>query len=261
MTQQKSAIVTGSYGAIGKAIALGLAEKGYSVMLVGRNKHALHDVTSDIIKSSGNNNIEYCQVDLSDKNEIENFAKNWNRPLNVLINNAATTPRSREETKQGIEMQFATNVLGYFWMIKNFVPYMEGQEDARIVNVASYWAGGLDLEDVELKTSYYDNDDAYRRCKQANRMLSAAFAEILKDKNISVFACHPGDVRSKLSTSLGYGGHESPAQGADTPVWCATSQELKDITGKYFEHRAEVNCKFSADKLSVNNLYKICEKY
>ncbi len=259
--ENKTSIVTGSYGAIGKAIAEGLAEKGYKVVLIGRNKNKLHEATNNIITKTGNKSIYYYPVDLSNKNEIKAFANNWNEPLHVLINVAATTPLTREETQEGIEMQFAANVLGYFWMTKFLYSYMEGQADARIVNVASYWAGGLDLSDPESKSGIYDNDKVYRKCKQANRMLSLAFAERLKDKGISVLACHPGDVKSKLSNELGHGGWESPQQGADTPLWCATAPELKNITGKYFEHKSERNCHFSADKKAVEEIFKICEKY
>jgi NAD(P)-dependent dehydrogenase (short-subunit alcohol dehydrogenase family) len=91
------------------------------------------------------------------------------------------------------------------------------------VNVASYWAGGLDLGDLEFKRRPYDNDQAYRQSKQADRMLSVAFAERLREHRVWVNACHPGDVRSRLSANLGFGGHETPEQGAATPVWLATA--------------------------------------
>ncbi len=259
--KHKTSIVTGSYGAIGKAIAEGLAAKNYRVVLIGRDQARLKEAAEDVVNKTGNDKIEFSAVDLCRKSEVEAFAKNWDGPLHLLINNAATTPRSREETPEGIEMQFATNVLGYFWMIKYMHSYMEGQDDSRIVNVASYWAGGLDLKDVETREGFYDNDDVYRKCKQADRMLSVAFAERLREKNITVLGCHPGDARSKLSTSLGHGGWESPAKGADTPVWCATAPELKGETGKYYEHRAEVECRFAADKQAVEKLFAICERY
>ena len=259
--KQKTAIVTGGYGAIGRAIAEGLAAKSYRVVLIGRNQDRLKETVQDLVNKTGNERIEFFALDLSRKKEVESFAKNWDAPLHLLVNNAATTPRSREETPEGIEMQFATNVLGYFWMVKFLYPYMEGQDDARIVNVASYWSGGLNLDDVETKNGIYDNDDVYRKCKQADRMLSAAFAERLRDKNISVLACHPGDVRSKLSSDLGHGGWESPEQGADTPLWCATAPELKGVTGKYYEHRSENKCRFAEDKNAVEKLVSICEKY
>jgi NAD(P)-dependent dehydrogenase (short-subunit alcohol dehydrogenase family) len=178
-----------------------------------------------------------------------------------MINDAAVTPKKREETPEGIEMQWATNVLGYFWMIKFFSAVMQEHAPARIVNVASYWAGDLDIYDPEFKNRYYNNDTAYRQSKQANRMITAAFAQRLMDKNISVNACHPGDVRSTLASNLGYGGHETPHQGAETPVWLATSPELSGITGRYFEHKQESKCRFGSNISQVEELFRICESY
>jgi len=56
---------------------------------------------------------------------------------NALVNNAACTPRTRQETTEGIEMQFATNVLGYFWLIEAFTDILKASAPSRIVNVAS----------------------------------------------------------------------------------------------------------------------------
>ncbi len=74
-------------------------------------------------------------------------------------------------------MQFATNVLEYFWLGETFTPILKSSAPARIINVASYWAGGLDMNDFEFTRREYDNDNAYRQSKQAGRMLSTAFAE------------------------------------------------------------------------------------
>ena len=116
-------------------------------------------------------------MDLSSKKSIIDLASRWTGPLQLLINNAATTSRLRTETPEHIEMQFATNVLGYFRMTEHFMKFMKDQTDARIVNVASYWAGGLDMDDLEFKKREYDNDAAYRQSKQANRMLTVAFCK------------------------------------------------------------------------------------
>jgi retinol dehydrogenase 12 len=259
--KQRYAILTGAYGAIGSAIAEGLAKQGFTLVLAGRDADKLEQLTTELQQSTGNTNISFHALDLSRKQEIESFAQQWDQPLDLLVNNAATTPRSREETPEGIELQFATNVLGYFWMTQYFHPFMEGREDTRIVNVASYWAGDLDLNDLEFETRRYNNDTAYRQTKQANRMLTVAFAEKLADKNISVLAAHPGDVNSKLSNNLGYGGWESPQQGAATPLFCATDPSLKGITGKYFENQTQTPCRFSQDKNAVKRLFEICESY
>ncbi len=257
----RTVIVTGAYGAIGKAIARGMAEQGYQLSLVGRDEAALNDCCRDLIRQTGNKHISWMQADLSKKQEVKALAAQWRGPLHVLINNAATTPRTRQETPQGIELQFATNVLGYFWMMQYFAPYMQGLDNARIVNVASYWAGDLDMEDLEFKRRRYDNDTAYRQSKQANRMLTVAFAKRLKPQGISVLSAHPGDVRSKLSTNLGYGGWESPEEGAATPLYCALDPGLNNITGAYFANNRQEACRFSANEAEVEQLYALCAGY
>ncbi len=262
MHSLKTALVTGGTGAIGKAIAKLIAEKpGYEVVILARNAQKALDAVEYLIRATGNQNIRYVLADLSRKEEIENLADSWNRPLHVLVNNAGVTPPHREETPEGIEMQWATNVLGYFWMMKYFIPHLKQSPPARIVNVASYWAGGLDLDDPEFKHRHYNNDTAYRQSKQADRMLTVAFANILKTHDFTVNVCHPGDVHSTLSTNLGFGGHESPEEGADTPAWLATSQEVEGITGKYFEHRHLTNCPFGRNKKEVEKLYELCTRY
>ncbi len=258
MNDLRTAVITGAYGAIGKAIARKIAQKKFKTILVGRNEAKLSDTVKEIAQVTGNNDIDFQVVDLSRKNSIEAFSRRWKGPLHVLINNAATGPRQRSETPEGIEVQWATNVLGYFWMMSFFCDFMKGLDDARIVNVASYWAGGLDFTDLEFRRRSYDNDAAYRQSKQADRMLTVAFSHRFRSSGITVNSCHPGDVNSKLSNSFGFGGHETPDEGAATPVWTATDQGLKGITGRYYEHLQETRCSFSRDHAAIEKLYDIC---
>jgi NAD(P)-dependent dehydrogenase (short-subunit alcohol dehydrogenase family) len=262
MHSRKYALITGATGAIGNSIARLIAENGdYHVTIIGRNEKRTGRAVANLIHLSGNDNIDYRICDLSRKSEIITLAKGWDTPLHVLVNDAAVTPRQREETQEGIEMQWATNVLGYHWMMKYFAPILAKHAPSRIVNVASYWAGGLDLGDPEFKNRHYNNDTAYRQSKQADRMLSLAFARNLANENITVNACHPGDVRSTLASNLGYGGHETPDQGAATPAWLATSPVVEGASGKYYEHMHESECSFSHDHEGVEELFRICESY
>ncbi|MBM3405328.1 MAG: SDR family NAD(P)-dependent oxidoreductase [Bacteroidetes bacterium] len=254
----RTAIVTGAYGAIGQAIAEGMANKGFHVVMVGRDPAMLEKTRDQLLKKNPASSLEIKAVDLSLQQEILTFSQQWKGPLHVLVNNAATAPKKRTENAEGIEMQFAQNVLGYFRMTHYFLPFMKEAGDARIVNVASYYAGSLDLSDLEFKRRKYDNDTAYRQSKQANRMLTAVFAEQLKPYGISVNACHPGDVNSKISNSMGFGGHETPEEGAATPIWLATSPELQGITGGYFEHLRQVACPFTKDREKCLELFRIC---
>lgn len=256
------ALVTGATGAIGRAIAERIAERpGYEVVLVCRDAAKAEAAVESIRQRSGNPHVRHEIADLSRRASIRALAGRWRGPLRALINNAAVTPRRREETPEGIELQFATNVLGYFWMINAFRDHLARSAPARIVNVASYWAGGLDLDDLEFNRRRYDNDTAYRQSKQADRMLSVAFAERLGDSGVTVNACHPGDVVSTLSRNLGFGGHETTDQAASTPVWLVTEAIGTQVTGKYFEHQREVSCRFGADRRAVEALYRACENF
>ena len=255
---KRTAIVTGAYGAIGKAITEGIAAEGYRVFMVGRDLQALQKVQAEIISKTGNPDVFIQQVDLASRQNIISFSEQFSGPLHVLVNNAATAPKKRTETPEGIEMQWAVNVLGYFWMIRYFHQFMAFQPDARIVNVASYWAGGLDLRDPEFKTRKYDNDTAYRQAKQANRMLTVAHSAKLKSFEIAVNSCHPGDVNSKISNAFGFGGHETPEEGAATPLLLALSPVVKDISGLYYEQGKPEECQFSGDRTAIMKLFDLC---
>lgn len=256
------ALVTGATGAIGKAIASRIASRPeYDVVLLCRNAAKARAAVADIRQRTGNTRVRSEIVDLARRDSVAALVERWQGPVHVLVNNAATTPRRREETPEGIELQFATNVLGYFWMMTAFRRHLVDSAPARVVNVASYWAGGLDLGDLQFERRRYDNDAAYRQSKQADRMLTVAFADRLAYAGVMVNACHPGDVASTLSGNLGFGGHETPDQAARTPAWLATESTGAQQTGKYFEHQQAVSCRFGANRDAVEALYRACEGY
>jgi len=256
---QKTAIITGAYGVIGRAIAEIMAEKGWRLILVGRDAAKTQAVCQEIIRISGNSKIEPVGVDLSREAEIRSFALSLTESVDVLINNAGTTPKNRLETPEGIEMQWACNVLGYAWCMDYLMPKIK--PSGRIVNVASFYAGGLDLSDVEFIKRKYDNDAAYKQSKQANRMLSAHFATLYQSKEVTVNSCHPGEINSKLSNNLGFFFTDPPRKGADTPVWVATDESLKGKTGKYFQYRHEMLCPVSKNPMDNKALYDLCKTY
>ncbi len=259
---RRVAMVTGASGAIGLGIARGIARlPEFEVVLLCRSETKARASVERIAKETSSQALRYEIVDVSRLENIRALGKRFEGPLHVLVNNAAITPRRRTETADGIELQLATNVLAYVWLTEALLPAFERAGSARIVNVASYWAGDLDIDDLEFRRRRYDNDAAYRQSKQANRMLTRAWAERLSVRNVSVNACHPGDVRSALSESLGFGGHESPDAGARTPVWLATSDEVAGDSGAYFEHCAKRECRFAADRDAVSALDRACNAY
>lgn len=258
---KRVAIVTGASGAIGSAISAGMAAHGYAVVMVCRSAERADAAVQAVRRQVADAEIRTELVDVSRRAPIDAFAKRWTGPAQVLINNAAVAPPERTETPDGIEMQLATNVLGYVWMMRAFEQALRNSAPARVVNVASYWAGDLDLGDLQFTRRRYDNETAYRQSKQANRMLTVAFAKRWSPSQITVNACHPGDANSALSNALGYGGHESPEAAADTPVWLATDPSLAAITGKYFARRQQRVCEFASNEKAIAALDAICEAF
>ena len=260
--RRRIAAVTGASGAIGMAIAGQLAaDPDQAVVLICRDQGKATRCVDSISRATGNPHVRYELADLSRRASIQALAQRWNGPLDILVNNAAIAPRHRMQTPEGIELQFATNVLGYFWIIDALTEPLRQGSGARIINVASYWAGGLDLTDLEFRKRPYHNDAAYRQSKQADRMLSVCFARRLQPLGITVNACHPGDVDSTLSNALGFGGHQSADAGAKTPVWLAVSEAGALHTGKYFERQREVSCPYARDSQAVEALYAACQSY
>lgn len=255
------ALITGATGAIGSAIATGVAARGYRVVMVCRDAQKAKQAAADIVNATGNAEVSFELADLSRRAEVQALADRWQGPLDVLINNAAIAPPQRKQTPEGIELQFATNVLGYFWLSLAFRNHLAMPAHARIVNVASYWAGDLALDDLEFKHRPYDNNCAYRQSKQANRMLTVAFANLFRDDGVSVNACHPGDVNSRLSNELGFGGFESPHEGAATPIWLATDDGIALTSGKYFERKRQTRCRFGENTKAVDALFRRCLEY
>jgi NAD(P)-dependent dehydrogenase (short-subunit alcohol dehydrogenase family) len=84
----KRAIVTGAASGIGVETARALAHAGAEVTLAVRNTDAGAQTATDIIATTGNQNIHVAQLDLSDQPSISKFVAAWDSPLHILINNA-----------------------------------------------------------------------------------------------------------------------------------------------------------------------------
>ena len=255
-------LVTGATGVIGGAIARELAATPHhEVVLLARDEGRALRAINAIRRATGNNNVRFVLADLARLDSIRALADSWEGPLHVLVNDAGVAPRQRETTPEGIELTLATNVLGYLWMTQAFAPHLQRSAPARIVNVASYWAGDLELDDLEFRRRRFDNHSAYRQSKQANRMLTVAQAEHLAGTGVTVNACHPGDPSSVLSRNLGFGGSQTPADAARTPVMLARGELGAGKTGRYFEYEREARCWFANDRVGIERLYEICLTY
>jgi NAD(P)-dependent dehydrogenase (short-subunit alcohol dehydrogenase family) len=266
-------IVTGATSGIGREIARNLAAHGATVVLACRNEVRGRAAMEEIVRATGNRHVHAMPVDLSRQSSIRCFARRFLATfpaLHVLVNNAGVFLPERHVGVDGIEMTWATNVLGYHLLSQLLLERLKASAPARVVNVASTFADGLDLTDPEFHRRHYDGVTAYRQSKQANRMLTWALAERLAGTGVTANAVHPGGVATGIYRELrGLRGalvrgwvriiKTSPRKGADTPTWLATSAELANMSGKFWASRREVPCIFR-DRSAIERLWELCEK-
>ena len=167
------ALVTGAGGTFGAAIAEGLVRAGFETLCVvrdaGKGEALLARIDAGGAGSGGaRGGVARAVVcDLASRESIARCLSaaldgGGARPLDVLVNNAAYVPDAREETAEGVEAQFAVNVLGYARVWRAALPALRRAPAPRAVFVASHYAGDLDLTDVEFKRRRYDPTSAYR---------------------------------------------------------------------------------------------------
>ncbi|MBW3636013.1 MAG: SDR family oxidoreductase [Armatimonadetes bacterium] len=263
-------IVTGATAGIGKEIARQLAALGATVVIAGRNLARTEAAAEEIARDTGNEAVETAHLDLASQDSIRGFAgevvERFGR-VEVLANNAAVWQPQRHLSADGIELTWAVNVLGPHLLTGLLADVLRKGQDARIVNVASRLAGGLDLSDVEFRRRRYNGIAAYRQSKQALRMLSWTWAERLEADGVTVGAAHPGFTRSDIARDVGgwqgtvvraFFGRcgQSPQCGADTPLWLAASSQAQGQSGRFWVKRREWSCPYR-DPAAREQLWEI----
>ena len=262
-TARPLCLVTGANTGIGFEIAQGLARTGARVVLACRN-HAKGEAARSIIASEfKNTNTELLVVDLASQQSIRAATREFSEKydsLDVLVNNAATSSPTRQVSPDGIELTFATNVLGYHLLTALLLESLKRAPAARIVNLASMMAYGLYPTDIQFAKRPYNGATAYAQSKQANRILTWALARRLAGTNVTANAMSPGAVDTPLLHAMAPGiAGRTPAQGADTAIWLATSPELSGVNGRFYSDRHEHPCEFR-DPATEDALWSLCDR-
>ena len=139
----KKVIITGGNSGIGYQSAKQLAEKGWSVTLFCRRKEAAEQACEEICQQTGNPHVDYILVDLSEMKSVKEAVEQYiqkEETLDVLMNNAADFDLSVKKpilTREGLEKQFATNVVAPFLLSTLLRGLLEKSKSGRIINISS----------------------------------------------------------------------------------------------------------------------------
>lgn len=241
----KAVVVTGATTGIGRETALGLAERGAEVAVVGRNRQKVDDTVA-ACQAAGGKAVGFV-ADLSLVREVRRLGQEvlarWDT-LHVLVNNAGGINLSREVTSEGLELTFALNHLSYFVLTQALVPALA--RGARVVSVSSNAHRGARLDWDDLQSARgYQAFPAYARSKLMNILFTRELARRVKDQGISAFSLHPGVVATNFFAGkphvFGLIGRAlglfmlSPKDGARTSLHCATADGLEAHSGAYFD--------------------------
>jgi dehydrogenase/reductase SDR family member 12 len=245
----KVVLVTGASSGLGVAAAEGFAHLGATLWLVVRSPERGEQARAQIVERSGNDDVHVGICDLSELASVRQFAKRFQHQasrLDVLVNNAGVMTERREVSADGIELTFATNVVGPFLLTNLLIPLLRDSAPARIINVSSggMYTQKLRVDDLQSERGQFDGTKVYARTKRAEVILTELWAEQLAGTGVVVHAMHPGwadtpGVRSslprfyKLTRPL----LRTPAEGADTIVWLGAATEPGRSSGRFWQDR------------------------
>lgn len=242
----KRCLVTGANSGIGFETALGLADLGAEVVLLCRDAERGEAARARIMEASGNTRISVELLDISNLAEVREVGSRLAAaPVDVLVHNAGVLPDERIETRDGLELTFATHVAGPFLLTKLLAPAMGGDGPSRVVWVSSggMYTQSLQVRDPQWTARSYDGVRAYAETKRAQVVLAQLWAEELGSKAV-VTSMHPGwadtpAVRTSLPRFYEWMAPllRSPAQGADTVLWLAAAKMHGGASGSFFFDR------------------------
>jgi NAD(P)-dependent dehydrogenase (short-subunit alcohol dehydrogenase family) len=270
---KKIAVVTGANSGMGKATVAALADRGYTVVMLCRNK-ARGEAALEELQMIKNRDIHLMSCDLGHMDDIRRFTDEFKVSyprVDVLVNNAGVVSLDRRITYDGYEEQFGVNHLGHFLLTLRLLDMMV--QGSRIIVVASgaHKVGKIHFDDINLKKGFHAIK-AYGQSKLANVLFTRELALRVKARGITVNCCHPGAVATSMGVDriTGFGSSVtgilkniflSPEEGAKTAIYLATGSEGGKVTGKYF-YRCQISAtsKAAKSRSQAKQLFELSEK-
>jgi len=187
----------------------------------------------------------------------------------VLVNNVGGFWAHRHVTADGLEHTFALNHLAPFLLTNLLLERLEASAPARVVTVSSgaQSMGRIDFDDLQGARNY-SGQQAYNQSKLANVMFTYELARRLEGSGVTATVLHPGVTRTDfgaedqawyfaMMSGLARRFMKSPAEGAATPIYLASSSEVEGVTGRYFANRkAKDSNKASYDTEAAARLWQ-----
>ena len=240
-------LITGANTGIGRATTEALAARGATVYMACRSEAKGAPVRDAIATATGNDDLHVLSLDLGDLASVRASADAFRKtgaPLHVLVNNAGLAGK-RGMTASGFELAFGTNHVGPFLLTNLLLDQLRASAPARIVTVSSeghYRVDGIDYDAVRRPTRTRTAFHEYCVSKLANVLHVQELGRRLEGSGVTTYSLHPGTIASDVWREVPWPIRpllklrmRSPAEGAQTSVYCATAPEVAGDTGLYYE--------------------------
>ena len=225
-------VVSGATGGIGRAIALGAAARGATVLALGRDVRKLDSLAA---QAAGAGRIQPVPVELSLMREVARVAGEiaLGGPVDVLVHNVGVMCHEYIRTAEGVERGFATNLLGHWVLDQGLRRGGALTAGSAILSMSSggMYGAALDLDALQASdAAHHDGFTAYAQHKRAQVELTHHWNSLGPDQP-RAWVMHPGwvdtdGVRSALPgfRKVFKAVLRTAQDGADTALWLAATR-------------------------------------
>lgn len=182
-------LITGGSSGIGKETAKQFIAKGANVLITGRDKKKLNNVSKEIGAVPLHFDISDLKAIPQKANEAINLLGG---SINVLVNNAGigVFPELGEITEKDLFTVYSTNVFGLALFTQELLPVFKKQQAGNIINIGST---------ASLKG--FARGSVYAASKFALRGMSQSWQAELRKDNIRVSLINPSEVTTAFADS------------------------------------------------------------
>ena len=198
--QNQVCLVTGATAGLGKAVAVQLAQRGATVVIVARTQAAGDAAVAEIKTQTSRATVSALSGDLSSLAAVRRLAAQFREGhdrLHVLINNAAVFKQQRTVTGEGLELMFATNHLAPFLLTNLLLDRLQASAPSTVITVSAPSTSKLNFDDLQ-GARRFSALNAFGASKAANLLFTFALARRLGGVGVTANAYHPGIVRTRL---------------------------------------------------------------